>query len=534
MNLICKTIIAGSLLMAGYLGASAQAAPSDPMSEALMRAYTSMLDEDPHDYEALFRRANEYYRRDDYIKALADIDLALKYIPETETDMRAQAYSLRANIQMMSHRYEKALADLNSVLVLIPNDYVSIYQRATALYNLERYPEAKTDFKIMQQLNPRSQEALFGLARIAVKENNIGQANELVDHAVEMSPASSEVYMRRADVRSMMGNPQGAVEDYLMAISSDQANTPRALSNLVDLSRTNYPVVISGLSNAIRQAPRNGIFYYIRAMIAQGHCNYTAAITDYDKIINDGLESYPGINASLAECYYALGNYEAALVNIDYAVGATHDNADYYVLKSAIELAAGNKEGALQCAESALEKNPDLNPALIAKAKALIADRNYTEASVALSEAAMNEPENPSLFILRGWVLEKYRDNRKSAVNCYERVLDMDFDFDNVRSLRGFAMLLLDRREDAGRWMSKILDSVDDYDGLVNYYATCFYAWTGNKDKAFECMNRSLEKGYANYHNWTMADDANLNPAPLRDDPRFDALLKKYTLIFRQ
>lgn len=534
MNFLLKTIIAGSLFVAGTAIASAQAAPVDPMSEALMKAYTSLLDEDPHDYEALFRRANEYYRRDDYIKALADIDMALKYIPESETDMRAQAYSLRANIHMMSHRYDKVLSDLNSVLALIPGDYVSYYQRATALYNLERYAEAKTDFKIMQQMNPRSMEALFGLARIAVKENNLGLANELVDNAVEMSPSSSEVYMRRADVRSMMGNPQGAVEDYLMAISSDQANTPRALSNLVDLSRSNYPIVIAGLSNAIRQAPRNGIFYFIRAMIAQGHCNYTAAIADYDKIINDGLESYPGINASLAECYYALGNYEAALVNIDYAVGATHDNVDYYVLKSRIELAVDNVDGALECSERALEKDPNCNPALIAKARALIAAKNYTEASVALSEAAMNEPENPSLFILRGWVLDNYRNNRKNAVNCYERVLDMDFDFDNVRSLRGFALLLLDRKDEAQRWMAKVLDTANDYDGMVNYYGACFYAWAGDKDKAFECMGRSLEKGYANYHDWTMADEANLNPAPLRDDPRFDQLLKKYTLIFKQ
>lgn len=533
MKKVIRTIFAGLMAVTGIASASAQSAAVDPLAEALMKAYTSVLDEDPHDYEALFRRANEYYRRDDYIKALADIDLALKYIPEAETDMRAQAYQLRSNIHFMSHRYDKALADLNSVLALAPGDYVTLYQRATTLYNLERYAEAKNDFKIMQQMNPRSQEALFGLARIAVKENNLGLANELIDNAVDLTPANSDVYMRRADVRTMMGNPQGAVEDYLMAISSDQANTPRALANLVALSRSDYPVVISGLSSAIRQAPRNGIFYFIRAMIAQGHCNYTQAIADYDKIISDGLETYPGINASLAECHYALGNYEAALTNIDYAVNATTDNADYYVLKSAIELAVDNADGALLCAEKAIEKDPNSTPALIAKAKAQLALKDYPEAAVALSEATMNEPENPELAILRGWVLETYRDNRKNALASYERVLDMDFDFDNVRSLRGFALLLLDRKDEAEKWMKKILDTADDYDGMVNYYGACFYAHSGDTDKALECMNRSLEKGYANFHNWTMASEANLNVAPIRTDKRFAQLLSKYALIFK-
>ncbi|MCM1519856.1 MAG: tetratricopeptide repeat protein [Lachnoclostridium sp.] len=531
-----KSIITGALLLAASQTVVAQTEMTlseDIMAEALMKAYNSLLAEDPHDYEALFRRASEYYRRDDYIKALADIDLALKYIPESEVDMRSEAYSLRANIQMMNHRYENALADLNSVLALNPGSFVTIYQRATALYNLGRYAEAKNDFKIMQQMNPRSQEALFGLARVAVKENNLGLANELIDNAVGLTPASSTVYMRRADVRTMMGNTQGAVEDYIMAISSDEANTPGALARLVDLSRKDYPVVVAGLTNSIRQAPRNGLFYYLRAMIAQGHCNYTAAIADYDKILNDGLESYPGINASLAECYYALGNYDAAEMNIDYAVGATSNNVDYYVLKSSIELALGNAENALSCAEKALEKDPNNNPALIAKAKAQIALKEYADASVALSEAAMNDPENPELFILRGWMLEKYRNNTKSAQSCFERVLDMDFDFDNVRSLRGFALLYLERQDEAVRWMNRILDTATDYDGMINYYGACLYAWVGNTDKAFKCMNTSLEKGYANFHNWTKADEANLNVAPLRGDKRFTELINKYSIIFK-
>ncbi|MDE5786785.1 MAG: tetratricopeptide repeat protein, partial [Duncaniella sp.] len=421
MKIFNRFMLAGLMIAGTAFGVSAQTPAPDAFSEALMKAYTSVLNEDPHDWEALFRRANEYYRRDDYVKALADIDLAIKYIPETETDMKAQAYSLRANIHMMSHRYEKALADLNEVLTLLPGDYVTIYQRATTLYNLERYPEAKTDFKILQQMNSRSLEAVFGLARIAVKENNLGTANELIDQALTLSPNNSEVYMRRADVHTLMGNPQGAVEDYIMAISTDDRNTGRALSQLVKLSRTDYPVVIAGLSNAIRQAPENGMFYYIRAMIAQGHCNYTAAIDDYNKIIEGHLDSYPGINAALAECYYALGEYEKAMMNIDYAVNAAPENADYNILKSKILLALNEPDNALASADKAVEANPDLNAAIIARANALIALKNYTEASVALSEAAMNNPEDPELYIVRGWVLEKFRDNAKSGKASYER-----------------------------------------------------------------------------------------------------------------
>ena len=503
----------------------------DPMTQTLMKTYSQLLDEDPHDADVLFRRANIYYKCGDYIRALDDINMGFKYAENSEFDTQS-ALDLRANIYMMLHKDEQALADLNAVLANDPNNYIATYQRATALYNLGRYAEAKSDFRQLQLMNPRSQEALFGLARVAVKENNLGIAEEMCERAVALTPTNSNVYMRRAAVRTMMGNDQGAVQDYLVAISTDQESTPKALGELVVLSRTNYPVVISGISGAIRQAPNNGIFYFIRAMIAQGHSNYLAAIADYDKIINEHLDSYAGINASLAECYYALGKYDIAEVNIDYAISATNDNAFYYILKSRIELALGNEAAALSCAEKALEKTPESNEALIAKGLASLANGDAADASVCFSEAAMNAPEDAYLALLRAWVLADYRKQPKNAERCYQLVLDMDTPIDEISSYRGFALLFLDKKDEGDTWMQRVLATANDYDGEVSYYAACYYAQSGDFNNAFKYMEKSLEKGYANYHNWTKNNDARVNVAPLRSDPRFESLLKQYSVLF--
>lgn len=520
------------LLVASTLLIHAQSLSNDPMTEAMMKAYSRLLDEDPHDAETLFRRANIYYKQSDYIKALDDINNTLKYLPENDTDTRLQALQLRANIYMMQHKYDKALADLNEQLKADPQNYVAIYQRATALYELGRYPEAKSDFHLLRQSNSRSQEALFGLARVAVKENNLGLADELASQAVEITPSSSQVYMRRAAVRSLAGNDQGAVDDYLIAISTDQDNTPRALAELVSLSNRNYPTVIAGLSSAIRQAPRNGMFYFIRAMIAQGHYNYLAAIADYDKIISDNLDSYPGLNAALAECYYALGKYDTALLNIDYAISATRENDRYYMIKSNIQRARGEYESALSCADSSLEKDPESNDALTAKALAQLALGNSADASVAISEAIMNAPDDPYLAILRGWILADYRKQPANAAHSYERVLDMEFEPDNAKSLLGFALLSLGRKDEAVSWIEKILATSPDHDGEDSYIAACLYSQAGDTDKALDCMNTSLDKGYANYHNWTQNSEANVNVAPIRDLPRFKELLDSHAAIF--
>ncbi len=502
-------------------------------TQVMLNAYNALLDEDPRDPEILFRRAGEYYKLNDYVRAFDDVNNAITFLPADDADTRLQALALRANILMMQHKYEQAVADLDVLIQNNPDSYALLYERGTALYELGKYKEARTDFNQMLRLNPRSQEATIGLARVAVKENNLGVANELADRAVAYSPQAGFIYLRRASVRSLMGNDQGAVDDYITAISLDDGSTSRALGELVALSRTNYPVVIAGLTSAISKAPKNGMYYFIRAMIAQGHCNYLAAIADYDKIINENLYSYPGLNAALAECYYYLGRYDIALLNIDYAIGATPDNAQYYVMKSRIKRALDDNEAALEAAEKALEKSPELIEALVAKALAQIPLGQSADASVALSEAAMVEPENPEIAIYRGWILRDYRKQDKNATRAYERVLDMDFDFDNVRSLRGFALLALDRKDDGIKWMERVLDTANDYDGAVNYYAACLYSQAGLLDRAFRCMEASLEKGYANYHNWTRADEADLNCAPLRSDPRFKTILDSYSRLFK-
>ena len=94
MNL--RKIAISLLLSAGAFSFTASAEAPNPMKEALMKAYQALLDEDPHDAETLFRRANEYYLRNDYIKALDDINNALKYLPEEDLDTRFQAIQLRA------------------------------------------------------------------------------------------------------------------------------------------------------------------------------------------------------------------------------------------------------------------------------------------------------------------------------------------------------------------------------------------------------------------------------------------------------
>ncbi len=521
---------AAMLLIAGY--ASAQSGIQNPMTQAVLAVYEDELRENPKDYNVLLSRADEYYRHSEYIRAMADVDKVLEYAPETEADVRLRAYVLRAGIYNQTKRPEQALPDLVKAAEIAPDSYSVIYQKANTEYTLGKYADAKDSFRRLQRLNSRGAESYIGLARIAVKENNLGMANEYLEGAVSLDPNNAETYVRRASVRRQMGDHNGAVSDLILALSVDGTHN-KAMTELLDYGNTNYPAAMAGLSNAISQAPQVGMFRYIRAVVAQAHYHYLAAIEDYQTILDQKLYNYHGIYASIAECRFALGDYTEALDNIDRALGMIRDNASYFVLRSQILRALGHNDEAVTAAAQALAVDRNSNEALAEMAMAYVAIGNYDEASNLLGEAILNDAEDARWPMLRAWVYEKYLNKEAAARQLYTNVAEMDHYFiDNPRSLKGFALLFLGEREQAYRWIDTILTSVTDYDGLIHYYAACLYAQADDMDKAMKCAEDALNLGYANYHNWTEAIDGGVNVGALRDDLRFLNMLHRHDAIF--
>lgn len=530
-----KKIIITGLLAALTAGAAYAAAPTQAdFNRAVMQAYEELLRENYKDYETLFRRANAYYNSGDYLKALDDLDSAVKYAPETDTDTRFAIYALRAECYRELHRYAQALPEANAALAIDPMSAPMLNLRGEIEYDLGQYAEAKADFSKLLRIQPRSQEAYFGLALVAAKESNHGLASEYMDKAVALTPGKSDVYVRRAQVKEQMGDYNGAVDDLLLAIATD-GNDPQALPALVALADGNYSAVMAGLSGAIRKAPRQPLFYYLRASIAAAHFHYKAAIDDFNYIITEGLYDYSGLYCSLAECYYALGRYQTALDNIDTALSRYDEQDDvcrYFVVRAQIQRAMGDTDKALASAARALDFSPENPEAMVEKALILTDKKQAKEASTILGEVIMSRPYEPMNYMLRAWVLNDFLNQQKAAKGLYGRVIDLELDHsERVGSLLGFARLFDGKTAQAVAWIDAIL-AEPDYDGKNHYYGACFYAWAGKSEKALDCMEASLKAGYANYHDWTANNDGRINVGPLRDTARFKTLMETYKSLF--
>lgn len=531
MKKIFRSFISLAMLAVVAMPVVAQSSRNKIVTEVL-NVYNDELRTDPGNYNVLFRRAHLFYGQNQYNQSLADISKAIPLIPRSDSDLLCQAYTLRANIYLMTDENEAALADLDEACKLDPTSYALLYQKANTEYILGKYTDAKEDYKRLQRFRNRSLESLVGLARVAVKENNLGLANEYVDEAVALYPSEAEAYIRRASVRRLLGNMTGAVDDLILALAVDK-NSTHAISEIVNISHVDYNAVISALSSAISQAPEVGIYIYIRASIEQAHYHYLQAAADFNEIIDRNLYNYHGIHASLAECYYGLARFEKALEEINYAIGSTADNASYYVTRSKIRLAMGDDRIAMESAMMAREKNPELNAALVQKGLCAISLREFTSASDYIGEAILNDPGDAKLYIIRGWILANDLNLKAEGSTFFKRGAEATDYPESVNSLRGFALLAAGDADGARQWLDNAMaSSATDVDGRRHYLAAALYSQLGDIDKALKMAEVALESGYGSLYDWRFDDTANINVAPLREDDRFDALMKRFSFLF--
>lgn len=548
---LTAAVVAASI---SSMAAQGQQSIDNPMTQAMLDVYAKELEANPKDADIYFRRANEYYKFNQYLRALADVDKTLEYAPAGNRDLKFQAYMLRADIYQMLDKHSEALADFSEALKLDPTSFMALYQKANEEYALGDYSAAKSDYTRLRSTNPRSVEALTGLARVAVKENDLGRASEYMDGAVEMMSADSDIYIRRASVRRMQGNNTGAVEDLLMAISID--NNTRAFQELIDMANVDYPAVISAISTSISYAPQQGMLYYIRGFIAQAHDHYASALADYRKLIDQNMYEYAGLYNSMAQCQLALCRYPQAIDNIDHAISMDGGkNGEFYATKARILYAQGKNSEAMDALKQASLRG--YSSTNVDELQALVdyAAGDFEKANDIYAAMIVDHPEVMRNYIYRAWVLADGLKQPANAQTLYNRVVSMTADSDNgekassplsaVQSYRGFALLFSGDRQGALEWAKGLYSDYRDTDGYLNFVLACLYAQASVADpsisssekydltaQAIKSLERALQLGYGNLYEITKADTGRVSLAPLRNDSHFNALIARYAHLF--
>jgi adenylate cyclase len=200
----------------------------------------------------------------------------------------------------------------------------------------------------------------------------------------------------------------------------------------------------------------------------------------------------------LAEARVSRGLYYLASEQLDAAVGE---------FGRAIELDPNTFEAHRQMGRACILRN-ELDQAL-----------EWFEKAMALSPDDFEVPLLAApIYRARGQTERAHEQNRRGLENA-RRYLEVNPDSSRAYYLGAGALLDLGDVEQGKEWAERAME-IDPSDGSTQYNVACFYAQAGESDKAIAC----LENGGIHSLAW-MQHDPDLDP--IRDDPRFQAILSR-------
>ena len=489
--MIKKIILAAALLLPG----AAMAQQMSDITLAILEAYQKTLDENPEDFDTYYQRAVAYYQLSQYDKALQDLKAAIKHTPSKNADMLTREYSLRADVYQQMGDLNQALTAVDKALTISPKSYADLYKKGNLLLELGRNEEALASYRQMLSVKTHSQEGFFGMAQAEARMGNKAKAEEYMREARKSDQTSPLTYARLGDVYRDLDDKSTAVVSYLSCITMG-GDMARPVGEIVKIAETDYNAYRQGMQYALEQTKESPMLTYIDARISA----QAGAYKDAEKSLLKVMAQPDGRDASnlteMARINLALGELNSALTFIKEAL-QIEPSSERNILKSQIELAAGNASESLLSASRAYNPAKSEIAPLLAMAKANIALNDAAAALESLNEAAMIDAENSETFLLRAYVNGNMLKNNKAETGDYQRAANGNAAQFPEIAYKAIAMYKAGNKEQADSYMKQSLaDAGKTNNALLG--AAIYYSQIGEITKASDFLAALKSRGYQN------------------------------------
>ena len=121
-----------------------------------------------------------------------------------------------ARIKLLSRDLDGAMAEVQKDIKENGENDTSLVLLAQVYAEKDQLIEAENTYKRAQKLNPRSYEALVGLADLSTKRNNFDLALDLYKRAIKQRTDEAIIHKKIGDVYRLLGQGTLAIESYKM------------------------------------------------------------------------------------------------------------------------------------------------------------------------------------------------------------------------------------------------------------------------------------------------------------------------------
>ena len=175
-----------------------------PVAENDLDEINKQIINNPESPNGFYKRAVYYAERQEFKKALEDIDRALKWAPET-----AMLHYTKAEILFYSGNFETCKIYLDETLNLDPKYVDAMILKGRILMGIPQLKEAFTLFNEVLRIDPYNADAYFYKGIIFEETEQYFEAINSYHTATEQNSDYYDAYIRMANLYSIKGDRKG-------------------------------------------------------------------------------------------------------------------------------------------------------------------------------------------------------------------------------------------------------------------------------------------------------------------------------------
>ena len=485
------------------------------------------LNDNPKNSYAYTMTAIIYNGAEEFGKALACANAAIKYAPKKDPEWVGLAYSIRADIYANIEDTTAALNDYAQAIKHAPEQYSYYAKRGDLYFELKQYDLSDADFRMMLNSDDSEEvrDGLMGLGRNLIRQGYAKEALDIYNRVIKLHNDDAIAYGWRAETYLELKKYNEATDDLITAL---MLNNDKKASYLMRHLKNEEAFAIMRLKLKKEQnnAPNSGRWYYYEGNLCDSHDRYREAIEAYKKAAQ--ADASVSFDDDIADCYLKLGDYDNSIRYYKRALEAdSTDNETKIDLITAYGR-QGNFNTAINISTGLIEEHPDI--------AGLYFMRAWYEADAKLYDDAINDL---STAIMLDNTNAEFYSNR---ARCYMQTGQTDLaraDFEKTLELseannenRCGALAWLGRKDETMECTRTLVDEDGEATDSVSYYysAACIYSVLNEKQLALQCLERSMQLGFCRFAHI----EADMDLDNIRGTHEFRTMVDKYRQQHRQ
>ena len=411
-----------------------------------------------HDhYDAVLLRAKTLLAEDRLNDALAACELAtrLETLPEAFA-VKAEVYHKLCNFSESFEDYSRAIEFSHDGIQKA--EY--LYRRGAALYELENFDDAHSDFKKSSQLRPNHAGCWIWKAAAGARLEKWHSAITALKTAIDVHPSRSDAYHK-------LGRPVAVkVIKHFDRLEKQSPKTPKLhyYRALAHQFLEDHEKAVHDFSVARRRDSSDLNVLVARAQSLAELEDHELARADLKKVIQKD-PNHHAARYVRANSLMVLGMVSEALADLNKAIEVEPNCAKYHILLGQLYLQTGHKKKATRAFDTAIVQEPTDAHTYHQRANVFLSMKRYRRAIRDFSHAIELEPV--SLMLEQRGQAYLQNGQPELALEDFEAALALNPMA--VKAYRGRATVLVNRgkHEQVLIWLTKALHRFEDSNELA-------------------------------------------------------------------